>query len=194
MVTSQLYSSVLDKLQQSTAALSAANQSRIVKEAVYKAVRTGNAELISELSGTSGAAASAPVANSLVLIQNLRLQQSTLQQQIADGELKYGTAYPRMAEYHAQLDHVNSALNDEVARVASRAKNDYEIALSNENQIRVENEANHRAADNLKDKAVDYTIQRDEANQSRTLYEDLLKKLKETGSPQGIEGRRPLDC
>jgi polysaccharide biosynthesis transport protein len=182
----QLYSSVLDKLQQSTAALSAANQNRIVKEAVYKAVRTGNAELISELSGTAGAAA--PVANSLVLIQNLRLQQSTLQQQIADGELKYGTAYPRMAELHAQLDHVNTALNDEVARVATRAKNDYDIAVSNENQIRAENEANHRAADNLKDKAVDYTIQRDEANQSRTLYEDLLKKLKETGVLKGLKG------
>jgi capsular exopolysaccharide synthesis family protein len=184
----QLYSSVLDKLQQSTAALSAANQNRIVKEAVYKAVRSGNAELISELSGTAGAAGGAPVANSLVLIQNLRLQQSTLQQQIADGEQKYGTAYPRMAELHAQLDRVNTALNDEIARVATRAKNDYEIAVSNENQIRAENEANHRAADNLKDKAVDYTIQRDEANQSRTLYEDLLKKLKETGVLKGLKG------
>jgi len=182
----QLYSSVLDKLQQSTAALSAANQNRIVKEAVYKAVRTGNAELISELSGTAGGAGA--VANSLVLIQNLRLQQSTLQQQIADGELKYGTAYPRMAELHAQLDHVNTALNDEIARVATRAKNDYDIAVSNENQIRAENEANHRAADNLKDRAVDYTIQRDEANQSRSLYEDLLKKLKETGVLKGLKG------
>ena len=184
----QLYSSVLDKLQQSTAALSAANQNRIVKEAVYKAVRSGNAELISELSGTAGAAGGAPVANSLVLIQNLRLQQSTLQQQIAEGEQKYGSAYPRMAELHAQLDHVNTALNDEVARVATRAKNDYDIAVSNENQIRAENEANHRAADALKDKAVDYTIQRDEANQSRTLYEDLLKKLKETGVLKGLKG------
>jgi len=184
----QLYSSVLDKLQQSTAALSVANQNRIVKEAVYKAVRSGNAELISELSGTAGAAAAAPVATSLNLIQNLRLQQSTLQQQIADGEQKYGSAYPRMAELHAQLDHVTTAINDEVARVAARAKNDYDIALQNENQIRTENEANHRAADNLKDKAVDYTIQREEANQSRALYEDLLKKLNETGVLKGLKG------
>ena len=184
----QLYSSVLDKLQQSTAALSVANQNRIVKEAVYRAVRSGNAELISELSGTSGTAAATPVAGSLNLIQNLRLQQSTLQQQIVDGEQKYGTAYPRMAELHAQLDHVTTALNDEVGRVAARAKNDYEIALQNERQIRAENEANHRAADNLKDKAVDYTIQRDEANQSRSLYEDLLKKLKETGVLKGLRG------
>lgn len=184
----QLYSSVLDKLQQSTAALSVANQNRIVKEAVYKAVRGGNAELLSELSGTSGSAGAAPVAGSLNLIQNLRLQQSTLQQQIADGEQKYGTAYPRMAELHAQLEHVNTSLNDEVSRVASRAKNDYDIASQNEKQIRAENEANRRDAENMKDKAVDYTIQREEANQSRALYEDLLKKLKETGVLTGMKG------
>jgi capsular exopolysaccharide synthesis family protein len=182
----QLYSDVLDKLQQSTAALSAADQNRIVKEAVYRAVKSGNAELISELSGT-GATAGTAMATSLNLIQNLRLQQSTLEQQIAEGEQKYGTAYPRMTELHAQLNLVNKSLSDEIARVAARAKNDYDVAQSTENQLRAQNDANHRAADELKDKAVDYTILREEANQSRTLYEDLLKKLKETGVLKGLK-------
>ena len=185
----QIYSDVLDKLQQSTAALSAADQNRIVKQAVYQAVKNGNAELISELSGTAaGQGGGQAVANSLNLIQSLRLQQATLQQQLADGEQKYGSAYPRITELHAQLDDVNKSLNAEVARVAARAKNDYDVALATENDIRKRNEANHQAADSLKDKAVDYTILREEANQSRTLYEDLLKKLKETGVLKGLKG------
>jgi capsular exopolysaccharide synthesis family protein len=184
----QVYSDVLDKLQQSTAALSAATQNRIAKEGLYKAVRSGNAELISELGGSGAVQAGAPVANSLNLIQSLRLQQSALEAQIAEAELKYGSAYPRLTELHAGLDKLNRSLNDEVARVAARAKNDYEVALQNENQVRAENTANRRAADTLKDKAVDYTILREEANQSRSLYEDMLKKLNENGVLQGLKG------
>ena len=44
-----------------------------------------------------------------------------------------------------------------------------------------------RFPDDLKDKAVDYTILREEANQSRNLYEDLLGKLKEAGVLQGLK-------
>ena len=183
----QLYSDSLDKLQQSTAALSAATQNRISKEAVYRAVKSGNAELISELSGT-GSGVATPVANSLVLIQNLHLQQSTLEQSIAEAELKYGSAYPKMTELRAQLDRVNKSLSDEVERVAARAKNDYFVALANESQMRAQNDANKRAAVEVKDKAVDYTILREESTQSRTLYEDLLKKLKENGVLQGLKG------
>ena len=183
----QVYSDVLDKLQQSTAALSAADSNRILKEAVYKAVKSGNAELISELSGTGAGNASPQVNNSLNLIQNLRLQQAALESEIAQGQEKYGTAFPKMAELHASLDKINKSIQDEVARVSARAKSDYDVAQQTEDQTRRQYEANRRAADDLKDKTVDYTILREEANQSRTLYEDLLGKLKEAGVLQGLK-------
>jgi len=182
----QLYSDVLDRLQQSTAALSTATQNRIAKEAVYRAGKSGNAEHISELSGTATGAGAA--VGSLGLIQALRVQQSTLEQSIGEAQQKYGSAYPKLVELQAQLDRVNKSLNDEVARVAARAKNDYDVAVASEKQIRAQNEANKQAADSLKDKAVDYTILREEANQSRTLYEDLLKLLKENGVLEGLKG------
>jgi len=182
----QIYSDTLDKLQQSTAALSTATQNRIAKEAVYKAVKSGNAELISELSGTAAGAGSA--VGSLGLIQTLRVQQATLEQSIGEAEQKYGSAYPKLIELKSQLDRVNKSLNDEVARVATRAKNDYDVAVAGENSIRAQNAADKQAANSLKDKAVDYTILREEANQSRTLYEDLLKILKENGVLEGLKG------
>ena len=183
----QLYSDALDRLQASNTALSAAIQNRVAKEAVYKAVKSNNPELISELSGTAPGT-NTVVANSLALIQNLHLQQSTLEQSVAEAEQKYGSAYPKMTELRAQLDRVNKSLADEVARVGARAKNDYDVALANESATRAQNDANKRAAVEVKDKAVDYTLLREEATQSRTLYEDLLKKLKESGVSKGLKG------
>lgn len=182
----QVYSDTLDRLQQSTAALSAADSNRILKEAVYKAVRSGNAELISELSGTSSTSNAPAVANALNLIQNLRLQQSTLETEIASAEKHYGAAHPHMIELRASLDKVNQAIAEEVARVQARAKSDYDVAQQAEDQTRAQYESNRRAADELKDKAIDYSILREEATQSRNLYEDLLRKLKEAGVVQGL--------
>lgn len=183
----QVYSDTLDRLQQSTAALSVADSNRILKEAVYKAVKNGNAELISELSGTSTAGNAPAVNNALNLIQNLRLQQATLETEIASGEKHYGAAYPRMTELHASLDAVNQQIADEIGRVSARAKTDYEVAQQSEDQMRAQYESNRKAADELKDKAIDYSILREEAAQSRNLYEDLLRKLKEAGVLQGLK-------
>jgi succinoglycan biosynthesis transport protein ExoP len=183
----QVYSDVLDQLQQSTAALSAADSNRILKEAVYKAVKSGNAELISELSGNAAGANGPAVNTALNLIQNLRLQQATLETEIASAEKHYGPAYPRMAELRASLDKTNQSIADEVTRVSERAKTDYDVAQQTENEVRARYEANRRAADQLKDKTIDYSILREEATQSRNLYEDLLRKLKEAGVLQGLK-------
>jgi succinoglycan biosynthesis transport protein ExoP len=72
-----VYSSVLDRLQQATASLTQAQSNRILKGAI--------AELISGLVGNSSeSGVSAGVANSLSLIQSLRLQQATLQGQLTN--------------------------------------------------------------------------------------------------------------
>jgi capsular exopolysaccharide synthesis family protein len=183
----QVYSDTLDKLQQSTAALSTADSNRILKEAIYKAVKGGNAELISELSGTTAAGNAPAVANALNLIQSLRLQQATLQTEIASAGKHYGPAHPHMLELNASLDKVNQAISDEVGRVQARAKTDYEVAQQTEDDTRAQYETNRHAADELKDKAIDYSILREEATQSRNLYEDLLRKLKEAGVLQGMK-------
>ena len=74
----QLYSTVLDRLQQQTSALSAAEANRIMKGALYQVVKSGNADLISGLGGSSIGGSSANVNNSFNLIQTLRSQQATL--------------------------------------------------------------------------------------------------------------------
>ena len=180
----QIYSAVLDRLQQQTTALAAAESNRIMKGALYEVVKSGDADLVSGLSGSSSS--SAAVGNSFALIQTLRAQQATLQQQIAHDSVKFGPDYPTQVEQRASLDGVNRAISAEVQRVASRAKNDYEIARQTEQDTRASYESARHQAEQLNDKAVEFTIARQEAADSRTLYQGLLKRLKEGGVLEGL--------
>jgi capsular exopolysaccharide synthesis family protein len=182
----QAYSVVVDRLQQATATLSQATSNRILKGAVYKIVRSGDAELISGLSGNGIANGSPTITSSLGLIQSLRIQETALQGQIAQDNVKYGPSYPRLGEARASLAGVEEAIHAEVARVAARASNDYRIARQAEDESRREFTAEKRQADSLNDKAIEFAIVRQEAEDSRGLYEDLLKRLKEAGVLEGL--------
>jgi capsular exopolysaccharide synthesis family protein len=181
---SGIYSSVLDRLQQATASLTQAESNRILKGAVYEAAKSGNAEMISGLSGTTGA--SPGINNSLSLIQNLRLQQATLQGQFDELSAKFGTAYPKLDEIRGNLGAIDKAIQAEVARVAERAKNDYVVSQQVEDSARSIFTQEKKEADGLNDKAIEYTIVRQEAEQSRGLYEELRSRLREAGVLEGL--------
>jgi capsular exopolysaccharide synthesis family protein len=183
-----VYSPVLDRLQESTAQLSQAKMNRILKESVYQVVKTGNPELISQLSGTSmGSASSQGVTNSLTLIQNLRTQESTLQAQIDQDATQFGAMYPKLIEERASMKGLQQELQDEVARVGERAKNDFEIALKSEEGAQEAYEVDRMAAEKLNNQTIEYTILAKEAGDSQELYQDLLKRLKEAGILQGLQ-------
>ena len=182
----QAYSVVVDRLQQATAILSQATSNRILKGAVYKIVESGDAELISGLSANGIVNGSATMTSSLGLIQGLRIQEATLQGQITQDEAKYGQSYPRLGEARANLASIDRSIQDEISRVAARAKNDFQIARHAEEESRNDFDTEKRRADSLNDKAIEFAIVRQEAEDSRGLYEDLLKRLKEAGVLQGL--------
>jgi polysaccharide biosynthesis transport protein len=182
-----IYSPILDRLQQSTAQLSQAQMNRILKASVVQVVKTGNAELISQLSGTSFGSGSSPgVTNSLTLIQNLRLQEATLQAQIDQDASQFGAAYPKLIEERASLKGVQQSLREEITRIADRAQNDYEIATKAEQGAQEAYDKDRNAAESLNDKSIEYAILSKEADQSQELYQDLLKRLKEAGILEGL--------
>jgi len=120
-----IYSPVLDRLQQSTAQLSQAQMNKVLKASIAEVANTGNAEMISQLSGTSMAGASGQgVVNSLALIQNLRLQETTLQSQIDQDASQFGPAYPKLIQERASLKGLQESLHEEIHRIAERSEND----------------------------------------------------------------------
>jgi polysaccharide biosynthesis transport protein len=182
-----VYSPVLDRLEQSSALLTEAEISRVVKESIYKIASTGNAELISQLAGTGINGESSPgLAGSLSLIQSLRTQEATLKAQIDQDSSQFGENYPKLVEEKASLSSVESSLQKEIERIAMRAKNDYDIALQTEDGARNVYQQDQKEAEKLNDKTIEYTIVSREAEQSDLLYQDLLKRLREAGILEGL--------
>jgi polysaccharide biosynthesis transport protein len=182
-----VYSPVLDRLEQSSALLTQAEISRVVKESIYKIASTGNAELISQLSGTGISSQASPgLANSLSLIQNLRNQEATLRAQVDDDASQFGENYPKLVEDRASLNSVDNSLQREINRIEQRSKNDYDIAVQTEDGARNVYQEDQNEAKKLNDKTIEYTIVSREAEQSDLLYQDLLKRLREAGILEGL--------
>jgi polysaccharide biosynthesis transport protein len=179
---------ILAKLEDLNTGVSAAESNRILKEAIYHTVQTTDPELVSNLAGNAVSigvsAASSP--NSLGLVQSLRLQEASIQSELNDDQTRFGPAYPKIAELQGQLRGVDGALHAELARVAGRARTDYQIALASEQRARQSFEAQKKIALETNDKAIQFALAKQEADDSRDLYEDMLKKLKEAGVLEGL--------
>ncbi|MDX6459436.1 MAG: polysaccharide biosynthesis transport protein, partial [Acidobacteriaceae bacterium] len=184
----QVYNPILDKLQMATQAEAQAQSNRILKGAINEVVKTGNAELISGLGGNAitAGASSAAIGTSLNLIQNLRLQEASLQGQLQELSAKFGPAYPKIAEVRSNLNAVQAAIRAEVARVAGRAHNDFMVAQQAEQQTRKDFNAYKSEAEALNNKTIEYQMVRQEADQTRSLYDDMSRHLKESGLLAGL--------
>ncbi len=183
----QVYSPTLEKLQMATQAEAQAQSNRILKGAINEVVKSGNAELISGLAGNAitGGAASG-ISTSLSLIQNLRLQEATLQGQLQELSAKFGPAYPKLAEIQSNLTAVQTAIHAEVGRVAGRAHNDFKIAEQTEENTRRDFYVDKSEAEALNNKTIEYQMARQEADQTRSLYDDMSRRLKESGLLAGL--------
>ena len=183
----QVYSPTLEKLQMATQAEAQAQSNRILKGAINDVVKSGNAELISGLGGSAmSGGSSAAVATSLSLIQNLRLQEATLEGQLQELSAKFGPAYPKLAELRGNLTAVQAAIQAEVGRVAGRAHNDFMVAEQTEEKTRRDFNADKSEAEALNNKTIEYQMVRQEADQTRSLYDDMLRHLKESGLLAGL--------
>jgi polysaccharide biosynthesis transport protein len=183
----QVYSPTLEKLQMATQAEAQAQSNRIMKGAIDDVVKSGNAELISGLGGNAiTGASSAGISTSLTLIQNLRLQETSLQGQLQEMSAKFGPEYPKLAEVRGNLTAVQGAIRAEVGRVAGRAHNDFKVAEQAEEKTRKDFEAEKNQAEALNNKTIEYQMARQEADQTRSLYDDMLKHLKESGLLAGL--------
>jgi polysaccharide biosynthesis transport protein len=177
---------VLARLEALNEALAAAESNRILKEAIYHASQSGDPELISGLAGNSAAGAAPAMTNSLSLIQSLRSQEAAVQAEIAEDDTKYGQAYPRLAELRAQVEGFQKSIREEVHRVGERTRTDYEIAAQAERAAQKAFEKQKALANETNDKAIAYSLARQEADGSRNIYQGLLAKLKQAGVLEGL--------
>lgn len=181
---SEAHNPVLARLDTLNAALSAAESSRIVREAVWRAVESGNPELISSLSGNT--AAGSATQNSFALLQSLRNEEAQAQAQLAAGANRYGENWPGVAEQQAHLATIQKSIGQEVSRLGERARSDYEVAVREENAARDAFNQQKDMASRLTGNAVTLRLARQEADESRAVYTSLLGRLEQTGVLEGL--------
>ena len=180
----QVFTPALDRLQQATTQLEQAQSARIMKGALYQVVKDGDPELISGLAGNGMlSGASAGVTGSLTLLQNLRSEEAQTQAKLNELSAKFGPGYPKLAELQSSLDSTQKSIRAEAARVAARVQNDYTVAQQIEDKDRAVFLEEKSQAEGQNDKAVQYQIARQEATQSRNLYENLVSPYE--GSRRG---------
>ncbi len=120
------------------------------------------------------------------MIQNLRLQEASLQGQLQELSAKFGPAYPKLAEVRGNLNAVQGAIRAEVGRVAGRAHNDFIVAQQAEEKTRRDFNADKSEAEALNNKTIEYQMVRQEADQTRAVYDDMSRHLKESGLLAGL--------
>ncbi len=175
---------VLARLDELNAALSQAESSRIVREAIWRAVRSGDPEVISGLGGNP---ASGPnTQNSFALLQSLRSQEAQAKAQLAESGKRYGVNWPAVAEQRARLVTIQKSIQDEIQRLGERAHTDYEVSLRAENSARAAFEQQKDTASQLTGDAVALRLARQEADESRALYTTLQGRLQQAGVLEGL--------
>jgi succinoglycan biosynthesis transport protein ExoP len=180
---------VMTRLADLNKQLTDAEGERITRQVIDELVKSGNAELISGLAGNS-LNTNSPALNSLNLLQTLRTQEAELKVQYAQAATKFGSAYPTLVEMGNQINSLNAAIQDEIQKVGSRAENDYLTAVKTEDLLKSAFEKQKSEANNLNDKAIQYTILKHEADSSSNLYNELLEKLKSAGVLSGLRSTK----
>lgn len=177
---------VVTRLEQLNNEVTAAEEERVMKEAVYKLARSGNPELVAGMLGGRTDPTASGTANSLALLTGLRQQEANLDAEYADAATKYGPAYPRLIQIKERLTSVRSSIAAELGKVVDRAKREYELSASREGAARGSFAEQKKIAAQMNNKAIDFLIAKHEADSSRVLYEHLLGKVKEADVLAGL--------
>jgi len=119
--------------------------------------------------------------------QSLKLQISNVEQEIMDLSKKYGKKHPVMIRAISELDALKKKKNREISRITEYIKNDYELAILTEKKLRDVLSQTKSEAMNLNQKFIQYNIIKGKIENSRQLYEGLIKKIREHNITENVQ-------
>jgi polysaccharide biosynthesis transport protein len=168
-----------EKLSDANSQLIQAETKRKEIEAVYEKVKN--------ISGNTEAAETIPFIASDQTLQFLNAQILKAEQNIDELSKKYGQKHPVMIKAVGELEILKSKRKREIPRIIESIKNQYELARSNEDNIRKLFSNVKGEALNVNEKFVQYNVLKREADTSQQLYETLMKKIKEQSITEELQ-------
>ena len=179
---------VTQKLSELNTAVGNARIKRIGVETQYKQVEeylnageiASNAVAIAKLESIS------QVINN-PFIQNLKAELSKLEVEQSELLKKFRPKHPNVIAVRSQVASVRGRINAEVRQIITSIKNEYDVAVAQEQEILAALEEQKKEALDLNQKAVTYNVLEREAESNKRVYETLLQRAKETNVTEKLD-------
>jgi succinoglycan biosynthesis transport protein ExoP len=167
------------------AELSRAQVERVEREAIYHLTATNDPTLLISESATKLGTEGGALTYTQQL-QNLRAQISGLRVRLAAEQVKFGSNYPTVVQIRSEIKSLEDQSAEEVGRINSSAKRDFEIAKAKEDAIRRSVEQQQQAVFALGNSLSSLAFLEQEESTSRGLYQDLYTRLEEANIAAGV--------
>ena len=154
--------------------LSAVEAAKFTKEALYNEAKAGNYEFLPQVIGDMS-------------VQALFGDRSKLKAQYDNLAVLFGPNYPDLKQLAAQINGIETSINTRVKGIVESLQKDYQTVLANEQILRERIEKQKKLVSNLNEKAIQYRIFEREVDTNKSIYQDLLQRLKETEVTSGIK-------
>jgi len=102
-------------------------------------------------------------------------------QKISELSKKYGPKHPRMTTAKNELETLKNTKYQELGKVVQTIKNEYQLAQSNERDLKDLLEQTRFEAARFAEKSIQLGILQRKVDTNRYLYDALIKKMKESG-------------
>ncbi|MCH8028484.1 MAG: polysaccharide biosynthesis tyrosine autokinase [Candidatus Dadabacteria bacterium] len=150
-----------------------AETERLAREALYREVQAGDyaylPQVISDLS-----------------IQALNEGYTKLKSQYDNLTVIFDEDYPDVKQLAAQLGRIKKDINERIDGIAKSIRKDYQTALRKDNLLSQRAQEQKRRVMELNEQTVQYKILDREVETNKSIYQNLLQRLKETEVTSGI--------
>ena len=179
---------VMQKLSELNTAVNNARIKRIAVEMQYKQVQDYlvTAETDSAAAAMEKLESLSQVINN-PLIQKLKVELSSLESELSELLKKFRSKHPNVIAIKSQIASVRERINGEVKQIITSFRNDYELALAQEQEMMAALEEQKREALELNQKAIAYSVLEREAESNKRVYDTLLQRTKETSVTEQLE-------
>jgi capsular exopolysaccharide synthesis family protein len=151
-----------------------AQTDRVRKESAWKSVQSGSLE---------AAQVSTQGENLKTLAQKL----DDARQKFADVQTHYGANHPEYRKAAVQVEEIERQLRDSRQNAALRVEVEYREAVNREAMLQKAVAETKAEFDRINARSFDYQALKREADADKTLYEELVRKIKEAGINAGFQ-------
>nr|NIT13832.1 polysaccharide biosynthesis tyrosine autokinase [Candidatus Dadabacteria bacterium] len=157
-----------------TDALSEIETEKFKKQAIIKDVRDGNYAYLPEVTNNPR-------------VEELSSAYAELRAEYDNLSAIYGPNYPDIQKIRSQMNSVQGQLETTLSKIAESIKRDYDTTVKKEEILIAKVEEKKKRSAELNEQAIQYRILEREVETNKSIYSDLLQKLKETEVTSAIK-------